>query len=499
MRAKRAEASRERWVWLSLLPFGLGSWAPIIAGIRHRVKWWTAVGVFWAAVTVLALILSGSEREGHNALAGGLTLLAWAGGIVSSFVIRSSSRRLTGPALFATAAADPDLAAAESHARAHTAAPIRRDRWPWVSVLPLGLGSWTPIIAAVRCRVWWWALPGVAGGAATIAGFALVSSASSPGGGTHQTESVLAALLLIAAWVGGIGGSFAIRPAYDARRGVVIDPPSWPAPSTRSLGWSARYALIAFALTFVAVILIGLVLRYVADVHLQVGVGVLLVDAILLAALVPLARTRGLALTDLGVRPTLALRSLGLVLLAFFTYLTLSGFWAVAFISNSTGRAANILSAVHHVGPFEIVLTVVAVSISAPIVEEIFFRGLLYRSLRNRLPVYQAALIAGLLFGLVHITGYPLITLPIKALFGVLACLLYERTGSLLPGIALHSFVDASATDISLTGNDTIVLIVTGALTGTILLRAAALKFMRMRTRAPAVPVLELSRDTLAT
>jgi membrane protease YdiL (CAAX protease family) len=257
----------------------------------------------------------------------------------------------------------------------------------------------------------------------------------------------------------------------------------------RSLEWSAGYALIAFTLTFIAVIVVALVLRYIVGVHLKVGVGVLMVDAILLAGLVPLARTRGLSLTDLGVQPTLAMRSLWLVFLASAAYITVGGLWTLAFISRSEQRAANVLSGIHHLGTVDIVLTVVAVSLSAPIVEEIFFRGLLYRSLRNRLPVPQAALIAGLLFGLVHITGYPLITLPIKAAFGVIACLLYERTGSILPGIALHSFVDASGVDISLTGNDTIVLIVAGSLTATLLLRAALLK--TTRTPRPSVPFAE--------
>jgi membrane protease YdiL (CAAX protease family) len=77
--------------------------------------------------------------------------------------------------------------------------------------------------------------------------------------------------------------------------------------------------------------------------------------------------------------------------------------------------------------------------------------------LRNRLSILPAALIAGALFGLVHITSYPLGTLPVKAAFGVIACLLYEHTGSLMPGIALHSFVDASSIDVALTGDDLIV------------------------------------------
>jgi membrane protease YdiL (CAAX protease family) len=106
----------------------------------------------------------------------------------------------------------------------------------------------------------------------------------------------------------------------------------------------------------------------------------------------------------------------------------------------------------------------------------------------------QAALIVGLLFGLVHITGYPLITLPVKAAFGVLACLLYERTGSLIPGVALHSFVDASVTDLALTGNDIVVLIVAGTVTAVIVLRAGFLRFLR--APAPSEPAIQPAADS---
>jgi hypothetical protein len=92
------------------------------------------------------------------------------------------------------------------------------------------------------------------------------------------------------------------------------------------------------------------------------------------------------------------------------------------------------------------------IAICAPVCEEIFFRGVLYRSLRNRFSMWPAALIAGALFGLMHAAGWPLDTLPIKASFGVLMCLLYERTGSILPCIAVHAFVDGTALA-SQTGN----------------------------------------------
>ena len=468
-------AKRENWVWISLLPLGLGSWAPIVAGARYRVQGWKLAGGFWAAVTIVGFA---NEGEHHDALAGNVLLLAWVGGIVTSFIVRSEARRRTQ--------ASPDGATG-----------VRRDLWPWISLLPLGLGSWAPLIPAVRCRVRWWGAAGLAGAAAPIAGVVLAAASSKPGG-TNQTEAAWAFLLLLGSWIAGVGVSFGIRPTYDARRGVPdLDRPIWPRPSERSRAWSARYALTAYVLTFGTVIVVGLVARYGFGTHIQVGVGVLSVDLILVLGLVPLARTRGLSLGDLGIRRTFAMRSLGLVILALGAYFALGAAWSIVFISRSTDRAANILSGVHHDGGFKVAVTVVAVSLSAPIVEEIFFRGLLYRSLRNRLPTYQAALIAGALFGLVHITGYPLITLPVKALFGVLACLLYERTGSLLPGIALHAFVDASAADISVTGNDFIVLIVTAVLVAVILLRAGIQRFIRTRSRIS--PLVELARASAVT
>ncbi len=66
-------------------------------------------------------------------------------------------------------------------------------------------------------------------------------------------------------------------------------------------------------------------------------------------------------------------------------------------------------------------------------------------------------------------------TLPVKAAFGIITCLLYERTGSLLPGIGLHSFVDASAIDLALTDNDLIVLAIFAALILVLLTSTAAL------------------------
>lgn len=73
----------------------------------------------------------------------------------------------------------------------------------------------------------------------------------------------------------------------------------------------------------------------------------------------------------------------------------------------------------------------------APISEELCFRGMLYGGLREKLPRVGAALLAGLIFGVLHaFTG--LTAVPPLVAFGFLLCLLYEKTGSVVPAILLH-------------------------------------------------------------
>lgn len=88
-----------------------------------------------------------------------------------------------------------------------------------------------------------------------------------------------------------------------------------------------------------------------------------------------------------------------------------------------------------------------AVILVAPVSEELFFRGFFYRALRTRLQVWSAALIDGLVFGSLHFEGADTaITLPVIGVFGVLQCLIYERTGSLFAVIAVHAFFNTFAT-----------------------------------------------------
>lgn len=362
----------------------------------------------------------------------------------------------------------------------------------WLSLLPFGLGSWALILVGLRSGVRRWTVFGVLWSTVVVVGWAL--AAAKPSG------EDLSGSLIVLGWFGGIVTAWWIRLGFDTGGGSqASERARWLEPTARSRRWSARYALLAYVCTFIGAGVLASVLDFGWGVHIRVGAGVLLVDAVLLGSLLPLRRQHGLSRDDLGLRAVPAVRSVGLVVLALVVYVAVIVLWLIL-VQPPAGT--DTLANVRHESTINVVLTIVAAAVSAPIVEEIFFRGLLYRSLRNRLSILPAALFAGALFGLVHITSYPLDTLPVKAAFGVIACLLYERTGSLLPGIGLHSLVNASGINLALTGNDLIVaacsaLVVVAVIVGAWVTRMAGRR-RSLRSAGPCPGVLvEGSSSTL--
>jgi len=83
----------------------------------------------------------------------------------------------------------------------------------------------------------------------------------------------------------------------------------------------------------------------------------------------------------------------------------------------------------------------------APFAEEFFFRGFFYGALRTRFSVAVAAIVDGLVFGLIHFEGGTdgLLIVPPLAVLGVVFCLVYEQTRSLYPVVALHSINNSIA------------------------------------------------------
>lgn len=98
--------------------------------------------------------------------------------------------------------------------------------------------------------------------------------------------------------------------------------------------------------------------------------------------------------------------------------------------------------------PFSLpwLITAFGLVILAPIVEELFIRGVLYGFLRSKWGVRAGILVSSLIFALLH--GFSLILFP-TFIAGVVFAILYERTGSLAPCIIAHSTFNLVAVVVS--------------------------------------------------
>ena len=87
-----------------------------------------------------------------------------------------------------------------------------------------------------------------------------------------------------------------------------------------------------------------------------------------------------------------------------------------------------------------VIALLVMIVVVAPLVEELLFRGILYRNLATRFGPVLAAIVSGVFFGVIHMNWAGL--LPLSAL-GIALALLYERTGNLWSSILLHAVFNA--------------------------------------------------------
>ncbi|HWI22099.1 MAG TPA: type II CAAX endopeptidase family protein [Baekduia sp.] len=115
------------------------------------------------------------------------------------------------------------------------------------------------------------------------------------------------------------------------------------------------------------------------------------------------------------------------------------------------------------------------ICVMAPLAEELLFRGFIFGGLRRWRGFWPAAIISGSLFGLAHVLGSPVETLPILAFFGFGLAFLYELTKSLYPSIYLHAINNSLAFSVGLELQWEWILVFAGSLT--------AISFVLMTTR----------------
>jgi uncharacterized protein len=93
-------------------------------------------------------------------------------------------------------------------------------------------------------------------------------------------------------------------------------------------------------------------------------------------------------------------------------------------------------------------LACVALAVVGPVVEELLFRGLLTAAFRRRFGPMRTALVTAAVFALAHVL--PRVIPPVFIL-GLALALVYERTGSALPGILVHCLYNGIAVAAALT------------------------------------------------
>lgn len=84
-------------------------------------------------------------------------------------------------------------------------------------------------------------------------------------------------------------------------------------------------------------------------------------------------------------------------------------------------------------------LIVLCIGILAPVFEEMFFRGMLFTALLERLPTWGALIGQALLFAVIHLD---LVRLPYLIVLGLVLGYLVKRTSSLLPAVLLHIIIN---------------------------------------------------------
>ena len=232
--------------------------------------------------------------------------------------------------------------------------------------------------------------------------------------------------------------------------------PSWPPPPVPDgepgggldlPAWGPTRALAALAVLLVAVgIEAGIVSAF--DPEIESLAARLALQGLLAATLVAIAFAAARPGPGLAGPAALGLRrslrpAVGATVLAYLVYIGCALVLAALLQPDQEDITRDLGYGESALGSVAAGVLIVGV---APLSEEVFFRGLLFRGLRRGVPFALAAAISAGIWGLFHYTGPDAWGVVLQlAVFGVVLAWLYERTGSLWPPIVLHVFNNALA------------------------------------------------------
>lgn len=142
-----------------------------------------------------------------------------------------------------------------------------------------------------------------------------------------------------------------------------------------------------------------------------------------------------------GLRRAPLLPTIGWAALGMFAFYVLGAIYVVLVDPSAEQDVTESLGAGE--STLGLIVAGLMVIMVAPVVEEVFFRGFFYRALRSRYPIAIAAVVDGVVFGVIHYDfegADGLLLLPPLAVLGLIFCLVYERTGTLYAVIGMHAF-----------------------------------------------------------
>jgi hypothetical protein len=158
-----------------------------------------------------------------------------------------------------------------------------------------------------------------------------------------------------------------------------------------------------------------------------------------------LLKKKRITLDEIGLGRLPTWKDIGLAPVGFVVYFISSATLLFVLSSMFTGIDVNQIQETgfdNLARQTEFFLAFLTLVVVAPIAEETLFRGYLYGKLRKYIPIWLAAVVVSLLFGIVH--GQVNVAIDTFVL-GMVMCGLREVTGSIWAGILLHVTKNALA------------------------------------------------------
>ncbi len=160
-------------------------------------------------------------------------------------------------------------------------------------------------------------------------------------------------------------------------------------------------------------------------------------------ALWGIRRLAGGSLRNAGFGPiSLHLLGIGAVVTAFAMLVFSDGTGAI--VDRFVGvHEEQVMVMLHHLhGPGMIAAFLFMGVVAAPFSEEVFFRGLLFNAFYTRLPLWVAATISGIVFGLAHMDLFNALPLAVA---GIVLALAYARYRNIWVNVLGHALFNAVA------------------------------------------------------